>query len=95
MVYELGSHFHTLDFDTPSGGGFIKNTLHGTGNTLSITEDLAKAFGTQNISQGSLSKKTCWVMCVLHVGNRDSGIVDTVVNDSIDRYRHWVFSQDL
>ena len=59
MVYELGSHFHTLDFDTPSGGGFIKDTLHGTGNTLSITEDLAKAFGTQNISQGSLSKKTC------------------------------------
>ena len=59
MVFELGSHFHTLDFDAPSGGGFIKDSHHGTGNTISITEDLVQALSTQNISQGSLSKKTC------------------------------------
>ena len=50
------SHLHSLDLDTPSSGGFVKDTLHGPGNALSIAEDLVQALGTQNISQGSLSQ---------------------------------------
>ena len=50
------SHLHSFDLDTPGRGGFVKDTLHGTGNAISIAENLMQTFGTQNISQGGLSQ---------------------------------------
>lgn len=39
---------------------------------------------THGIPQGRLREESGGMMCVFHVGNGDCGIVDSVVDDSVD-----------
>ena len=83
-------HFHSLHLDAPGGGGFIKDSLHGTGNALSVTQDLMEALGTEDVSQRGLSQKSRGVMRVFHVGHGDGGVGHAVVDDGVHGDRHRV-----
>ena len=92
---DLCSHFHSLHFDTPGRGGLVEDHLHGTGNALSVAEDLVEALGTEDISQSGLSQKSGGVVGVLDVGHGHRGVGDPVVDDRVDGDCHGVFCQDL
>ena len=89
------SHFHSLDLDAPRCGSLVEDGLHGSGDTLSVTKNFMKAFGTQDVPQRGLGQQPRWVMGVLHIGHWDCGIAHSVVDDSVYRHGDGVPGQDF
>ena len=54
-----------------------------------------KIFCTQNVSECRLGKEPRGVVGIFHIGHRDCGIRDPVVDDGIHRHGHRVFGQNL
>lgn len=76
-------HFYSFHLDAPSGSGFVKNSLHGSGYALAVTEDLVEVLGSQDVPQCRLGQQSRGVVSVFHVGHRHGGIGDTVIDDGV------------
>ncbi len=64
-------------------------------DALSLGEDLAEIFRSEDISQGGLSQEASGAVSILHVGDGYRGILYAVIHDSIHGNRHGVFGEDL
>ena len=91
----INSHFHSLDFDTPSGGGLVEHGLHGARDALSVAEDLVEVLGSEDVPQCGLRQKPSGVVRILHIGHRDSCVGDPVVDYCVHRHGHRVLGQNL
>ena len=64
-------HLHSLHQDAPGSCSLVQETLHAAGDALSLTEDLVKILGSQDVSQSCLSQHLGGVMRVLNISNRN------------------------
>ena len=85
--------------------------LHGVGDAVSVAENLMQVLGAQDVPKGGLSQQPVgsvrvgkfWheqcapgaVVSVLHVGDADGGVADSVVDHRVHRHRHAVLRQHL
>ena len=85
--------------------------LHRVGDAVSVTENLVQVLGAQDVPKGGLSQQPVgsvrvgkfWheqcipgaVVSVLHVGDADGGVADSVVDHRVHRHRHAVLRQHL
>ena len=65
--------------------------LHGAGNALAVAEGLVQVLRTQDVSERGLRQQTRRVVGIFHVGHRDGGVGDAVVDDGVDGDCHRVF----
>ena len=91
----VDSHFDSLDLDAPPSGRLVENGLHGTGDALSVAEDLVEVLCAENVPQRGLREEARRVMRVLDVGHRDGGVGDPVVDHGVHRHGHGVLGQNL
>ena len=64
-------------------------------NAFPVSQDLTQILGSQNVSQGGLSKQMSGAIGILHICNRCRGIIDSEVHHSINFHSHTVFGQNL
>lgn len=89
------SHFSPFNFDTPVFSGIIQSRLHCGWDGFTIREDLMQIMRSQHVTEGCLSQKTRWMMSIFNICNWYSCIRYSVIDNCVNWYCHWIFSQDL
>lgn len=67
--------------------------LHWIGDALSIAEYLVQIVSAQHVAQRGLCQQACTVMSILDVGDTDRCILDSIVDDRIDRNSDRIFGE--
>ena len=87
-------HFYSLNFDPPRLRSLVQSCLHGSGDPLSVTQNLVKVLSAEDVPQGGLGEQPGAVVGVLHVGHADGGVTDPVVDYRVHRHRYAVLGEN-
>lgn len=74
--------------------GQWSNNLHRVGDGLSVGEYLVEVMRAEHVPQRRLRQQARAVVSILHVGHRDGGVVDAVVDHGVHRNGHRVLVEE-